>query len=52
MLVLATVSYRLAGLYEIHRLRQMPRELGVVFKAGGLLFVLVIHHGLLPAGPL
>ena len=42
VLVLATVSYRLAGLYEIHRLRQMPRELGVVFKAGGLLFVLVI----------
>ena len=42
VLVLATVSYRLAGLYEIHRLRQMPRELGVVFKAGSLLFVLVI----------
>jgi Undecaprenyl-phosphate glucose phosphotransferase len=42
VLVLAAVSYRLAGLYEIHRLRQMPRELGVVFKAGGLLFVLVI----------
>ena len=42
VLVLATVSYRLAGLYEIHRLREMPRELGVVFKAGGLLFVLVI----------
>jgi Undecaprenyl-phosphate glucose phosphotransferase len=42
VLVLAVVSYRLAGLYEIHRLREMPRELGVVFKAGGLLFVLVI----------
>jgi len=42
VLVLAAVAYRLAGLYEIHRLRQMPRELGVVFKAGGLLFVLVI----------
>ncbi len=42
VLVLATVAYRLAGLYEIHRLRGMPRELGVVLKAGGLLFVLVI----------
>ncbi|MHB8898831.1 MAG: undecaprenyl-phosphate glucose phosphotransferase [Thermoguttaceae bacterium] len=42
VLVLASVSYRLAGLYEIHRLREMPRELGVVFKASGLLFVLVI----------
>ncbi len=42
VLVLAGVSYRLAGLYEIHRLREMPRELGVVFKASGLLFALVI----------
>ncbi|MGI6414161.1 MAG: undecaprenyl-phosphate glucose phosphotransferase [Thermoguttaceae bacterium] len=42
VLLLAAVAYRLAGLYEIHRLRQMPRELGVVFKASGLLFVLVI----------
>ena len=42
VLVLAAVAYRLAGLYEIHRLRQMPRELGVVFKAGGLLFVLAL----------
>lgn len=42
VLILATVAYHLAGLYEIHRLRQLPRELGVVFRAGGLLFVLVI----------
>ena len=42
VLVLAAVSYRLSGLYEIHRLRQLPGELGVVCKAGGLLFVLAI----------
>ncbi|MHC4398272.1 MAG: undecaprenyl-phosphate glucose phosphotransferase [Planctomycetota bacterium] len=42
VLVLGAVSYRLAGLYEIHRLRQLPRELGVVLKASGLLFVLAI----------
>jgi len=42
VLVLAAVAYHLAGLYEIHRLRQLPRELGVVCKASGLLFVLVI----------
>ncbi len=42
VLVLAAVSYRLCGLYEIHRLRQLPRELSVVCKAGGLLFLLAI----------
>jgi len=42
VLLLAAVSYRLCGLYEIHRLRPLPRELGVVCRAGGLLFVLVI----------
>ena len=36
VLVLAAVSYRLSGLYEVHRLRQLPRELGVVCKAVGL----------------
>jgi len=36
------VAYRLCGLYEIHRLRQLPRELGVVCRATGLLFVLTI----------
>jgi Undecaprenyl-phosphate glucose phosphotransferase len=42
VLVLAAVSYRLSGLYEIHRLRQLPRELGVVCKASGLVFLLAI----------
>jgi len=42
VLVLAAVSYRLSGLYEVHRLRELPRELGVLCKAGGLLFVLAI----------
>lgn len=42
VLVLAAVSYRLCGLYEIHRLRQLPRELGVVCKASALVFLLAI----------
>ena len=42
VLVLAAISYRLCGLYEIHRLKQLPRELGTVCKASGLLFVLAI----------
>ncbi len=42
VLVLAAVAYRLCGLYEVHRLRQLPRELGVVCKAGGLLFLVAI----------
>ncbi len=42
VLVLAAVAYRICGLYEVHRLKQLPRELGVVCKAGGLLFLLAI----------
>ena len=42
VLVLAGISYRLCGLYEVHRLKQLPRELGVVCKASGLLFLLAI----------
>lgn len=42
VLVLAAVAYRLCGLYEVHRLRQLPRELGLVCKASGLLFLLAI----------
>ncbi|MFH1924002.1 MAG: undecaprenyl-phosphate glucose phosphotransferase [Planctomycetota bacterium] len=42
VLVLAAVSYRLSGLYEVHRLRQLPRELGVICRASVLLFVLAI----------
>lgn len=42
VLVLAAVAYRLSGLYEVHRLRELPRELGTVGKASGLLFLLAI----------
>jgi Undecaprenyl-phosphate glucose phosphotransferase len=42
VLLLAAVAYRLCGLYEVHRLRQLPRELGTICKAGLLLFVLAI----------
>ncbi|OHB69303.1 MAG: hypothetical protein A2V70_08550, partial [Planctomycetes bacterium RBG_13_63_9] len=42
VLVLAAVAYRLCGLYEVHRLKQLPRELGVVCRASGLLFLLAI----------
>ena len=42
VLVLAGIAYRLCGLYEIHRLRELPRELGVVCQASGLLFLLAI----------
>jgi Undecaprenyl-phosphate glucose phosphotransferase len=42
VLVLAGVAYRTCGLYEIHRLREVPRELTVVCQASGLLFVLAI----------
>jgi len=42
VLALAAVSYRLCGLYEVHRLRELPRELSVVCRSSGLLFVLAI----------
>ncbi len=42
VLVMAAVAYRLCGLYEVHRLKQLPRELGLVCKASGLLFLLAI----------
>jgi Undecaprenyl-phosphate glucose phosphotransferase len=42
VMILAGVSYKLCGLYQVHRLRQLPRELSVVFRAGSLLFVLSI----------
>jgi Undecaprenyl-phosphate glucose phosphotransferase len=42
VLMLAGVAYRLCGLYEIHRLRELPRELGTVCRASGLLFLLAI----------
>ncbi len=42
VLILAAVAYRLCGLYEVHRLRQMPREMGLVCMASGLLFLLSI----------
>lgn len=42
VLLLAGVAYQLSGLYEVHRLQQLPRELGTVGKASGLLFLLAI----------
>jgi Undecaprenyl-phosphate glucose phosphotransferase len=42
VLLSAAVAYRSAGLYEIHRLRELPRELGVVCRASGLLFLMTI----------
>lgn len=42
VLVLAAVAYRACGLYEIHRLKQLPHELGTVCRASGLLFLLAI----------
>ncbi len=42
MLLLAAVAYRLCGLYEVHRLKQLPRESGVICKASALLFLLAI----------
>ncbi|MEK6235574.1 MAG: undecaprenyl-phosphate glucose phosphotransferase [Planctomycetales bacterium] len=38
----AAFAYWQCGLYEIHRLQRLPRELGVVLRASGLLFVLCI----------
>ncbi len=42
VLMLAAVAYRLCGLYEVHRLKELPGELGVVCRASGLLFLLAI----------
>jgi Undecaprenyl-phosphate glucose phosphotransferase len=42
VLLLATISFRVCGLYEIHRLQRLPQELGSIGKAVLLLFVLVI----------
>jgi Undecaprenyl-phosphate glucose phosphotransferase len=42
VLLLAAIAYRACGLYEVHRLKQLPRELGVVCKASGLLFLLSV----------
>lgn len=42
ILLVAGLAYQMAGLYEIHRLRQLPCEIGVICKATGLLFLLSI----------
>jgi exopolysaccharide biosynthesis polyprenyl glycosylphosphotransferase len=42
VLLLAAIAYRVCGLYEVHRLRQLPRELGVVCRASGLLFLMAV----------
>ena len=41
-LLMAAAAYRLCGLYEVHRLRELPRELSVVCQASGPLFLLDI----------
>lgn len=38
----AAISFRAAGLYQIHRLQRLPSELGVIVRAAGLLFLLVV----------
>lgn len=42
VLLSAAIAYRAAGLYEIHRLRELPRELSVVCRASSLLFLITI----------
>ena len=42
VLLVGALAYQMAGLYEIHRLQQLPREIGVICKATGLLFLLAI----------
>lgn len=42
VLLLAAMSYRVCGLYEVHRFKQLPRELSVICRACGLLFLLTI----------
>jgi Undecaprenyl-phosphate glucose phosphotransferase len=42
VLLLAAAAYRSSGLYEVHRLRELPREVSVVCQASGLLFLLDI----------
>jgi Undecaprenyl-phosphate glucose phosphotransferase len=41
VLLLAAVSYRAAGFYEIHRLQRLPREIGVIARGSGLVALLV-----------
>lgn len=40
VLLSAAAAYRLCGLYEVHRMRELPRELSDVCKAGLLLLLL------------
>ncbi len=42
VLALALLAYKLCGLYDVHRLRRFVPELGAVFVASGLLFLLTI----------
>ncbi len=42
VLLMALISYRLCGLYEVHRLRRFMPELSSVAVASGLLFLLTI----------
>ncbi len=40
VLLSAAAAYRLCGLYEVHRMRELPRELGDICKAGLLMLLL------------
>ncbi|MFW6125161.1 MAG: exopolysaccharide biosynthesis polyprenyl glycosylphosphotransferase, partial [Pirellulales bacterium] len=42
VVLLAALSYRACGLYELHRLSKLPQELATLAKAGGLLFLALI----------
>lgn len=42
VLVAAAAAYRLCGLYEVHRLRELPRELGDVCRACLLMLLLAV----------
>ncbi len=42
LLLLAATAYRVCGLYEVHQLRRLSREIGRTCAASGFLFLLVI----------
>src|SRR5262245_4066378 len=42
VLLSAAAAYRLCGLYEVHRMRELPRELGDICKAGLLMLLLAV----------
>lgn len=42
LLLISALAYRSAGFYDIHRLRRLPRELGVIARGSGLVLLLMI----------